>query len=61
VDSDFDVDESTWGPEDDSEEKLQREMKAQMKKKSWIKPYKDPLVREREEACGVENRLLCRR
>ncbi len=45
VDSDFDMDESTWGPEDDAEEKLQKELKAQQKKKIWIKPYKDQAVR----------------
>ena len=50
MDSDFDVDESAWGPEEDAEEKLQKEMKAH-KKKSWIKPYKDPLVRVRR--CGM--------
>ena len=44
VDSDFDVDESAWGPEDNAEEKLQKELKAQKKKKTWIKPYKDRSV-----------------
>ena len=37
VDSDFDVDESTWGPDDDADKELERESR---KKKQWIKPFK---------------------
>ena len=35
MDSDFDMDESGWGPDDDAEDALQKEMK-QRKRKVWI-------------------------
>lgn len=41
MDSDFDVDESGWGPDDDAEEKVQKEERK--KKKQWIKPFKQPV------------------
>ena len=39
VDSDFDVDESTWNQEEDGEQQLQL-MEQKKKKKQWLKPTK---------------------
>ena len=39
VDSDFDVDESTWNQEEDGEQQLQL-MEQKKKKKQWLKPPK---------------------
>jgi len=43
VDSDFDMDESGWGPEDDAEEKLQKEERKK-KRKQWLKPFKQKVL-----------------
>ena len=39
VDSDFDVDESTWNQEEDGEKQLQL-MEQKKKRKQWLKPTK---------------------
>ena len=56
VDSDFDVDESGWGPDDEAEEKIQKAEK-EKKKKQWIKPYKQLVsylsMRNTKESCCI--------
>ena len=42
MDSDFDVDEANWGPDDKAEEKILQEEKKK-KKKQWVKPFKQPV------------------
>jgi hypothetical protein len=46
VDSDFDVDESTWNQEEDGEQQLQL-MEQKKKKKQWLKPTKPIKVSNR--------------
>lgn len=41
MDSDFDVNEAEWGPDDGAEERILKEEKK--KKKQWIKPFKQPV------------------
>jgi hypothetical protein len=38
VDSDFDVDETEWGPDDEAEDRLRKGEKK--KTKQWVKPFK---------------------
>ena len=41
MDSDFDVDETEWGPGDDEEERIRKDEKK--KAKQWVKPFKQPV------------------
>ena len=51
MDSDFDVDESNWGPDDDAEDKIQKAEK-EKKKKQWVKPYKQPVKHLNSVLCA---------
>lgn len=43
MDSDFDVDETQWGPDEGAEESIRKDEKKRTKQ--WVKPFKQPVSR----------------
>lgn len=43
VDSDFDADETEWGPDEGEEERIRKGEKK--KTKQWVKPFKQPVIK----------------
>lgn len=41
MDSDFDVDETEWGPDDGEEERVRKDERKKVKQ--WVKPFKQPV------------------